>query len=473
MEIFFPGNPFVPPNIIAIAVMVLWIPVVLYLFQSFPAKRAVVISFLVAWLFLPQMAISLPGLPDYTKVTATGYGILLATFIFDVGRFQSFRLGWLDVPMLIWCICPFFSSMANDLGPYDGFSSTLTQIAVWGVPYFLGRIYLNDPLGLRQLAIGMFAGGLAYVPLCLFEVRMSPQLHAIIYGGHAFSDFSQSIRYDGFRPTVFMIHGLAVGAWMMAASLIGLWLWQAGTFKKFQNIPMNILVVVMLVTLVLMKSTGALALMVIGVGIFVVGWQLRTSILVPIIAVSIAIYLYFNSVTETYFTDQLIGYASQIFDADRVQSLEFRFNNEELLSDRAKIRMIFGWAGWGRALIFDAQGKQLTIQDSLWIIAFGHHGLVGLTSLFSALLLPVVSLFWTKCPAKLWMRKDFAPVAVLGVTVLLYTIDSLLNAMINPVYVLACGGIAGYVMAAPVKAKIPKVPLRRPATANASLMQQR
>lgn len=464
MEFSFISNPFAQPNAFAALVMLLWLPCVIYIFNVFPARRAIVISFITAWLFLPEAQFIISGLPNYTKISATCYGILLSTIIFDIKRFKSFQFGFLDIPMLIWCVCPFFSSLSNGLGAYDGLSSTLSQIVTWGIPYFLGRIYLNDFLGLRQLAVGIFVGGVIYVPLCLFEVRMSPQLHRIFYGGHAHADFLQTIRYDGYRPSVFLVHGLAVGAWMMAATLIGMWLWRTKSLNSVRNIPLYILVPVLFVTFVLVKSTGAYFLFVLAVAMLYFGVYFRTALPVYALAVGIGVYLLVNTTTENYFSDQLIQGAGQIFPADRVASMEFRFNNEEILTDRARLRFWLGWGGWGRALIYDESGNQLTIPDSLWIIVFGNQGMLGLASLFSAMLLPPVTFFLTRCPARVWERKEFAPAAALTMALMMYVTDSLLNAMINPIYIVACGGIAGVAMRspAPVTPKSLKTPIALP-----------
>jgi hypothetical protein len=447
MGFTFPGNVFASPNLIVPLVMFAWIPIVLYLFSRLPARQAIVLSFLFAWLFLPQAELPIPGLPNYSKVSATCYGILLATFIFDVGRFRSFKFGWLDVPMLIWCLCPYLSSVTNGLGAYDGFSATLARTITWGAPYFLGRIYLNSLAGLRQLAIGIFIGGLIYMPLCIFESRLSPQLHRIVYGGFAFDDFGQSIRLGGYRPTVFMQHGLAVGAFMMAATLIGLWLWQTYTIKQIWNIPISWLIGGLFLTFVLVRSVGALTLLLIGLVLLYIGKQFRTALPVFLLVVGIGIYLYVNAETETYFTDQLISYLSQIFPEDRVASLQFRFDNEELLVDHAREKIAFGWGGFNRSrVVIPGTIDKLAIQDSLWIIAFGENGTVGLVSLFTSMLLPVVALFWSRCPARLWTNPKIAPVAVLAIMIVLYMVDCIMNAMINPIYILACGGIAGLVM---------------------------
>jgi hypothetical protein len=92
----------------------------------------------------------------------------------------------------------------------------MTQVTMWGLPYFLGRVYLSDLRSLKELAVGMFISGLVYVPFCLFEVRMSPQLEAIVYGGRMRS----GIRLGGWRPAVFMQSGLELVMWMSVCSLI-------------------------------------------------------------------------------------------------------------------------------------------------------------------------------------------------------------------------------------------------------------
>lgn len=445
MGFFFPNNPYAGPNLVVPLIMFAWIPIVFYLFSRFPPRRAVVISFVTAWLYLPEAALSLPGLPDYTKATATSYGILLATFIFDYDRLRSFRFGWLDLPVVVWCTCTIPTSLTNGLGLYDGVTGTVTQAVVWGIPYLLGRIYFSDLAGLRQLAMGIFVGGLTYMPLCLIESRISPQLHRIVYGAHAVADFSQSARLGGFRPTVFMSHGLAVGAFMMVATLIGIWLWQTRALTKLWNIPISWWVGALLVTFLMVRSTGAYGYLAAALAILFTGKFFRTALPIYALIAAVCIYLYVNALTGNYFADQIITTLKQFLPVDRVSSLEFRFENEELLSDKARQRIVFGWGGWGRSLIFE-NGKQKTIPDSLWINAFGPFGLVGLVSLFSTMLAPVFSFFWSRYPARLWTHPEVGPAVALALALALYVVDCLLNAMVNPLYVLISGGLAGVVL---------------------------
>jgi len=460
MGFLYLGNQFAVPSILVPAVMFGWIPLVFLLFVQFPTRKAIIASFIVGWLFLPEAVLPLPGLPDYSKISATSYLILVAALFWDIERLKSFQLSWIDIPMIAWCLGSIMTSLTNGLGLYDGVTAAVENCVTWGLPYFLGRIYLNSLGALRHLAIGIFFGGLVYVPLCLYELRMSPQLHSIVYGSHAHSDFAQTMRYGGFRPTVFMRHGLAVGAWMMAASLIGIWLWRTGVIKRIFMVDIRWPVLALILTFALTKSTGAYGLFAIGIGLLFLSTGFSTVLPVVAVAVGVFVYIYINAGTESYFTDQLVQALSNVFSPERIQSLEYRFDNEELLVDHARSHIMWGWGGWDRSTVNHPETGKRVVQDSLWIIAYGMRGAIGLISLFSALLLPPVA-FCLRYPASLWRRKDIAPVAVLVVVMLLYVVDCLLNAMINPIYILSCGGIAGVVTQTPALAPTSRSPQRR------------
>jgi hypothetical protein len=455
-------------------VMICWIPVVLFLFSRLPVQRAVIFSFLAAWLFLPMASIPLAGLPDYTKMSATCYGILLATVIFDFHRFQKFRPHWIDIPLMIWCFSPLFSSLANGLGPYDGLSSSLRQIVTWGFPYFLGRLYLGSLSGLQQLAMGIVWGGLLYVPLCLVEIRLSPQLHQWLYGFSPQS-FEQTIRYGGYRPIIFMQHGLMVGIWMMTATLVAFALWRAGFLQQLlmqfakdslggsegnalSTKPKTLLqeptwgaaaigVLMLLVTFALIKSTGAYFLLALGIGLFLALQWGRT--VVPLIAIALLLSGYLVFASTGGLTPQNIAQISttvtRFSNAERASSLEFRLKNEAQLSQKARLQPLFGWGGWGRARIYNDRGEDISITDSLWIINFGNFGWVGLWSWAGVLLLPILGFVLLRYPPSTWEHPQVVPAAALTIGLMLYAIDCLANAMVNPIYTLIAGGLAGIV----------------------------
>ncbi len=421
------------------------IPVVFYVYQRYPAQRAVVISFIFAWLFLPVAELKIPGIPAYSKISATCYGILLATAIFDSKRFSSFRLSWIDVPMLLWCfVAPFMSSVTNGLGGYDGFSWMLVQTVTWGIPYFLGRIYLNSFSGLRQLAIGIFVGGLVYVPFIWFENRTYASLHLAIYGLDTGRDLAQSFRLGGYRAQVFMEHGLMVGVWMMTACIMGVTLWRTRIIKSMWGQSMGVLMIILLFTFINCRSTGAYNLFIMGAAILFIAWRFRNAVLLWVIVLGIMYYVYLGA-SGNFPGKQIVASMSQVFEADRVASLQFRFENEDILGAKARQQALFGWGRFGRSRVFNEVGEDTTVTDSLWIITFGLNGVFGLITMFGSMLLPVVA-FCIRYPAKLWKNPMIAPAAALSVCVVLYTLDCVLNAMVNPIFMLAAGGIAGVVV---------------------------
>ena len=87
-------------------------------------------------------------------------------------------------------------------------------------------------------------------------------------------------------------------------------------------------------------------------------------------------------------------------------------------------------------------GKDISITDGMWIIALGACGMVGLLSYFSALLLPLAILV-SNCRADTWQLPTLAPICVLALIANLYAIHCLANAMTNPIYFLALGGVMG------------------------------
>ncbi len=432
-------------------VMYGWIPVVLYLFVRFPPQRAVIISMVVAWQFLPQISLPIPGLPAYSKMSAACYGVLLGTLIYDTARFTSFKPGWIDVPMLIWSLCPILSQVTNGGSPL---SPTLNQIVTWGMPYLLGRLYLNSLDGLRQLAVGIFAGGLAYIPFTMIEGVRGPIMHQTVYGVNAFSDWGQARRMGGWRPVVFMQHGLMVGLWMMAAALVGFWLWQTGVLKKFQGRNMKTLVIVLIIAFFLCRSTGAYSLFGMALLVLFCAKQFNTSFPLLLIIGYIIFYLYLAA-SGQFSSAEVISFITQLFGEERASSLGFRFQNEEILGNKARLRFLFGWGDSGGNRVYNEYGDDVSVTDSLWIIAFGVNGIVGLTSLFGSLLLPVI-VFCFKYPARTWSNPKVAPAAVLGIALTMYVFDCVLNAMTNPIFTLIAGGISGLVLKAPESLKTKK-----------------
>ena len=211
-------------NIFVHIAMFGWIPIVMMLFNKLDARLAVASAFVGGWMFLPVASYHISGLPSYNKITATCVVILAGAYIYDKERFSQFHFSAADIPMILWCTSPFFSSFVNDLGVHDGLSQAMYQSISWGIPYFIARIYFKDASSIKILALSIFIGCVVYIPFCWFEMIMSPQLHRLTYGYHQ-SDFIQTLREGGgFRPMVYMDHGLMTSMWMALGVFLGIWL---------------------------------------------------------------------------------------------------------------------------------------------------------------------------------------------------------------------------------------------------------
>ncbi len=403
-----------------------WPLVAVFLFSCMQPRRAVIASYLGAWLFLPMASYDIPGIPNYTKVAAAAVGLVLGVLLFDARRLLTFRPQWIDGPMILFCLWTATSSISTGLGVWDAISSVVDQVIVWGVPYFAGRIYFKDLDSITELAIGIVIGGLIYVPLCLLEIRLSPQLHVWVYGYHQHS-FAQSVRFGGFRPTVFMQHGLAVGMWMVSTTLLAIWLRVTGIFRQYPNLPVDSLAALLVMTCILCKSTGALSLMLIGAAVGLTSrglkqpWPLLLLLAIP----------------PLWMTGRIIGFVdgewvykffSQV-SLERAESFQTRLNQEDVFIRTAMERPIFGFGRW------------LDGADQLWLLYLRNFGIVGLAAHTTVFLLPGY-LALRRIPFQQLCQPDWSAIVGLILIVSLSVIDNLVNAMMNPFFTIASGTLA-------------------------------
>jgi hypothetical protein len=417
-----------------------WPLVALALFFALPPRRAVLATVILGTMFLPIAALKLgAGIPLISKLTVTSGSALLGVAFCDTHRLLAFRPRWVDLAMLVWCICPLAASVSNDLGLYDGTSSVFYKVCYWGFPYFLGRLYCSTMVGLTELAKAIFFGGLLYIPFCLIEIRMSPQLHMWTYGFYQ-HDFGQTIRYGGFRPMVFMNHGIMLTLWMAMATLAGLCLWWWGILRQVLGVKMPWLVAGLALTTVACKSMGAIALMMVGAGaLAMIRWAPSRSVILLLAAVPP---LMLALRIPKIFSSSDLGGTPEVMGQQRSESLRFRLLNEDFLVDKALRRPFFGWGLWGRARIHDVNGNDITTTDSLWIIELGNAGFAGLLAMLAVFLIPVYGLLRLLPDAETWRNRVVIPSVFACLMVLLFLIDCMFNDFNNPAYLMAVGGLS-------------------------------
>lgn len=417
------------PNKLAIFILFAWPFIMLILGMVIPVRRVVLIAIIGGNLFLPPTGIVLSGLPNYTKLLAAGIGALLPAFIFASSDLFKFRPKLLDLFFIGFLVAPGISSLLNGLGPYDALAVTVNRFLEWGVAYWIGRTLFTDLPSLRDLCVAVVVSAMAYAPLCLFEIVMSPQLCKIVYG--FFPESSQWVmtkRMGGWRPQVFMQHGLALAAWMATAALVAWILWRSRAIRNIWGIPISWIAIGLVILTIMLRSTGAalLLLALIAAAEFIQSTRLRPLLLVLVLAPM----GYIGLRTFGWHGEQLVQLVEPL-GQERAGSLNMRLENDQMIVDKVmRSRPIFGSGGWGRWRVYDDFGNDITVSDSWWSILVGTTGLFGLFCTYATFIAPLFPLSMHKSRKRIFLGPLGAAWAI-GLGILLFVLDSLANAMPN------------------------------------------
>lgn len=450
-------------NFIALFALLAWPGVVVVMFRMLSLERALIWAILGGYMLLPQVSeINLPGIPAFDKVTipnltafvcccaiwgrlpglipASWPGrVLMAAFVLSpsftvLTNLQPVRFGLDDLGGLV-----ILDFAAIELGGlpglrmYDSLSVLAHQILLM-LPFFLAREALRSAQAIREILLALVIGGAIYAAPMLFEVRFSPQLHTRLYGFFQ-HDFIQAIRAGGFRPFVFMPHGLWVAffAFMVLMAAAALFrverrkLW-AGAMAMGAGL------------IVLCKSMGA----ILFAGVFVpVALLLKPRAHLALsVALSVVVITYPALRGLGWIPTQDLVQRAAEFSEDRGQSLEYRFRNEDRVLAHAAEKPWLGWGGWGRFFPHDPEtGRTDVVVDGLWIITIGNFGWLGYVALFGLLTLPLWSL-----AVQSWRAGQAPPptVSILALILAVNLVDLLPNATLIPFTWLICGALLGH-----------------------------
>ena len=263
-------------------------------------------------------------------------------------------------------------------------SSALTMI----LPLLLARRYLADAAAQRLILQVLCIAALGYSLFAIIEMRMSPQMSTWVYGFFPHS-FLQHYKAGGWRPVVFLPHGLVLGIFfaMSVMAVVGLArvdaarrkLWICGAIWLFvilalsRNFGALLITVALLPVLFFTNIRGQLMVAAIICGVFLAYPAARTTQVMPI--------------------DQFLQFAENI-DPQRAASFQIRLDNEEALLAKASERPLFGWGGWSRSRVFNEAGTDISITDGVWVIVLGLKGWVGYLAQFGLLTVPVFLLWF-------------------------------------------------------------------------------
>lgn len=441
---------FLVPNAVAFLALYMVVPVAIVLYVKLSAERATLVLLLWCLLFLPEgTTFDLPGIPKLTKqslpVLCATIGVLLKAW----GKVRAARWGrGVDVFAWISIIAVFGAILTNDeslsYGPlfipgvtlYDGVSWALAMLLNSLLPFLLARALFRseqDAVDLLRLLV-LFA--VLYVPFILFELRMAPVLHYKVYGFNQHS-FVQSVRAGGYRPMVFMPHGLALALFLFCASLAAWTLVRARRRLFWFSAKPFAYALVGLVALV--HSLGALVYTLVATVLFRF-WPLRRQWLFKLALIIIVVSFPYARTTQLFPTHDLVALAADI-STDRAQSLQYRFDMEDILVQRANEKPVFGWGPWGRNQVYNERGESVSVSDGAWVIALGSSGSVGFIGSFGLILAP---LFMARRAVKRLRRRDRRALLVgLSWIVVLCAVDLLPNGTFNCLGTFLAGALAG------------------------------
>ncbi|WP_052700500.1 hypothetical protein [Methylocucumis oryzae] len=377
----------------------LWPIIAIWLYRSKSATEATLWTVMGGHMFLPtRTEVDLPFIPALDKQSIAALSAFLVCR-FIVGRqiplwSKNKSLAFL---LLLFVIGPFFTAELNGdqiliggiilpgLTHYDALSTVINQIIIV-LPFFLGKELFKTHQDQLSLFKVLVVCGLLYSIFILYEVRMSPQLHKMVYGFFPHS-FGQQVRFGGFRPVVFMTHGLWVAIFIVVTVIAATAFCRLNI--KTWRLSANKTTYYLLIILVLCKSVasivyGFVSFLLIRMTSFKI--QLITARLLVIIALLYPVLSIMNMVPHK----ELVSFASD-FDAERAQSLDFRFQNELIFACPCKKRLIWGWGGWNRNRVYNEETeKGESTADGQWIQTVGTYGLAGFLAQFGLLTLPVI-----------------------------------------------------------------------------------
>jgi hypothetical protein len=425
-----------------------WPVIAILLFIQLRPRQALIWSLLAAYMLLPvKTAFDFQGFPALDKTSIPNATAFVCAILFLKPSALALPRDMIVVAlMVVFVVSPLGTVLTNadpirltessiqGMSLYDALSLCVEQ-AVLLIPFLLGYNVLRGEAAHSDVLRALAVAGLLYSLPMLFEVRMSPQLHTKIYGFFP-AAFGQQMRFDGFRPVVFMGHGLLVAIFCCLALLTMIALWRAG--KSVFGVSAGVATAYLAVVLYLCKSFGAIGFALIFAPLLYLAKARQLIWLSSLLAIILMSYPALRGAGLVP-VETISSFAESI-NEDRQASLAVRLENEEQLLTKANQRPLFGWGTYGRNRIYDADtGADLSLTDGTWIITVGTYGWVGYLACFGLLCFPLF--------ASLGIRdvKGKAPLvtATLMIILVVNLLDLIPNSSLTPITWLIAGALSG------------------------------
>jgi hypothetical protein len=454
------------------------------LFRALPFRHALVAVVLGGMLLLPsRFAIRLSGLPNIDREYSTIVALLLCVLIYHGSYARESRQasgppqflpGWLPRDgiviflFVIVIVGQFFTVLTNMHPTNIGWLPHHVRggLGLWDIPsssfailsplafFLVGRRYFCTPEAHRVLLLIFVGAALIYSLPALWEIRMSPRLHADFYG--FFPHSWRQVFRGGWRPQVFMGHGLQLATFNAMAVLGALALWKGA--PPGRSAPYLMIAVWIGAVLLLSNSLGAVLIaMVLAPVIFFLSPRLQifTAAAVAALVVAYPILRGVGISPLQPLVDYMMSNA-----VGRGWSLNYRLENEGMVLDRAGAKPLFGWGTWGRWMVIPEGEGDTRPADGAWVIYMGQYGWAGFLGIFGLLTLGILSHLRGRL-----MHAIPAVTAGLAVVLAANLFDLIPNSFASPLTWFMAGALVGHVEFAraygtdPAKAYVPNAPL--------------
>lgn len=447
-----------PSKVNAFALIAFWlvVPGVMVAFSRYVPRRAALVVLFTAILFLPELLrFDFPLIPSLDKETLPVLLVAVAILRVASKERKAAQLGkGFDFLLALILLSSAGTVLTNGdtlrYGPkiikgqtwYDAVSFALDTGMRVVLPFFVGRVLFRQAQDAKDLLKAFVMGALVYSPFVLVELKMSPQMHSWTYGYRQHS-WGQTMRGDGWRPQVYMEHGLALAIFICLAVIAALALVRSKE-RTVKWASAGATAAWLMLILAVLNSLGALIYGLVCVPLM---WLLKPKGQLRFCAMlAIVIYAYpALRVTEIFPAQDIVAYIAESSPL-RAQSLGWRFMNEDQLLEKVLVRPYFGWSGYARGHIWTDAGKNITTIDGAWISFVSRGGFVEFAVFFSLLLFPVFAALKRidKVP-----KANQALLAGVGMMATFSALDLLPNGLYNSFPVFISGALAGLVRGMP------------------------
>jgi len=414
--------------------------------------------FLLLWLFLP------PGALSFGPVTLRKEDVVrllpLAIVAMIQPRCLLVRWHWLDVPVVLFCLCPLLGGLANNLGWQISLWETIKEFGYWFVPYLLGRTLLADGQNQFRFGLVLIFAALCYVPPTVYEIVNGPVLTPWFTGQSVDRQIRGAVRGTTFKPSVFLDSGFVLTMFYVLATLtalVALWRYASNAVSSQRRWCAVFLASSMLFVLIIIasKSLGSIVLLGVGMATMLMAWLTKATGAMGrserrhlfaagcLILLASAAPLYIGLRSGGWITTQRVrSIAMHFFSKDRVDSLAYRLYAEDIAFQRMQGHWWLGWGNWESW----HKGTSVMALDGFWLYALTRTGMLSVIAWLAMVIIPIFAVALKRPDDKAgYASTRFAFALFMALSM----IDSMFNYFGNAAQMLLVGSLTGSILNAP------------------------